>query len=47
VETGFQADYLRERLCDNAQGFFLHRPMGGAELEVLITAQLPASVMVA
>jgi diguanylate cyclase (GGDEF)-like protein len=40
VEDAAQADYLRDRRCDNAQGYFFHRPMGAAELGALLNPQL-------
>jgi EAL domain-containing protein (putative c-di-GMP-specific phosphodiesterase class I) len=36
VETASQADYLRERGCDFAQGFLFHRPMGHAAMTSLL-----------
>jgi diguanylate cyclase (GGDEF)-like protein/PAS domain S-box-containing protein len=36
VETASQADYLRERGCDFAQGFLFHRPMGHAAMTALL-----------
>jgi diguanylate cyclase (GGDEF)-like protein/PAS domain S-box-containing protein len=39
VETGDQADYLRERDCDFAQGYLFNRPMGQDELGSLLTKQ--------
>jgi EAL domain-containing protein (putative c-di-GMP-specific phosphodiesterase class I) len=39
VETAAQAEYLRERECDYAQGYLFNRPMGPAELGVLLTDQ--------
>jgi EAL domain-containing protein (putative c-di-GMP-specific phosphodiesterase class I) len=45
VENTFQADYLRERRCDNAQGYFFHRPMGAAALGALLNDQVRAMVV--
>jgi diguanylate cyclase (GGDEF)-like protein/PAS domain S-box-containing protein len=39
VETTTQADYLRKRGCDFAQGFLFNRPMGHAELTLLLKRQ--------
>ena len=39
VETASQADYLRKRGCDFAQGFLFNRPMGHAELTLLLKRQ--------
>ena len=36
VETEGQYDALRQRGCDNAQGFWLGRPMGSADLAALL-----------
>jgi len=41
VETDAQADYLRERGCDFAQGFLFNRPMGESELGLLLQEQRP------
>jgi diguanylate cyclase (GGDEF)-like protein/PAS domain S-box-containing protein len=41
VENGVQAEYLRDRRCDNAQGYFFHRPMSAAELGALLKDQAP------
>jgi diguanylate cyclase (GGDEF)-like protein/PAS domain S-box-containing protein len=40
VETSTQADYLRRRHCDFAQGYLFNRPMGEAELGSLIARQV-------
>jgi diguanylate cyclase (GGDEF)-like protein/PAS domain S-box-containing protein len=39
VETAAQADYLRERGCDFAQGFLFHRPMTSADITSLLMSQ--------
>jgi diguanylate cyclase (GGDEF)-like protein/PAS domain S-box-containing protein len=39
VETTTQADYLRQRDCDFAQGYLFNRPLGEAELGVLLADQ--------
>jgi diguanylate cyclase (GGDEF)-like protein/PAS domain S-box-containing protein len=39
VETATQADYLRDRGCDFAQGFLFNRPMGRAEMTILLKRQ--------
>jgi EAL domain-containing protein (putative c-di-GMP-specific phosphodiesterase class I) len=39
VETTTQADYLRERGCDFAQGFLFNPPMGHAELTTILKRQ--------
>jgi diguanylate cyclase (GGDEF)-like protein len=39
VETTTQADYLRARGCGFAQGFLFNRPMGHAELTILLKRQ--------
>jgi EAL domain-containing protein (putative c-di-GMP-specific phosphodiesterase class I) len=39
VETATQADYLRERACDFAQGYLFNRPMATAELSALLEGQ--------
>lgn len=36
VETAKQADFLREAGCDQAQGYYYHRPMPISEFETLI-----------
>lgn len=41
VETTAQAEYLRARDCDFAQGYLFNRPMSGAELGVLLEDQRP------
>jgi diguanylate cyclase (GGDEF)-like protein len=46
VETSDQLDFLRERQCDLAQGFFLAHPRSAADTTALLTARLsvpPAS----
>jgi diguanylate cyclase (GGDEF)-like protein/PAS domain S-box-containing protein len=40
VETATQADYLRERGCDFAQGYLFSRPLGAAEMAILLKGQL-------
>jgi Amt family ammonium transporter len=47
VENSVQADYLRDRRCDNAQGYFFHRPMRAAELGALLNDQVPEIVVTA
>jgi diguanylate cyclase len=39
VETAAQADYLRERDCDFAQGYLFNRPMNEIELGRLLQAR--------
>jgi diguanylate cyclase (GGDEF)-like protein/PAS domain S-box-containing protein len=39
VETATQAQYLRERACDFAQGYLFNRPMATAELTALLEGQ--------
>lgn len=39
VETAAQADYLRERNCDFAQGFLFNRPMDSVDLGRLVIGQ--------
>jgi EAL domain-containing protein (putative c-di-GMP-specific phosphodiesterase class I) len=39
VETATQADYLRERGCEFAQGFLFSRPVGAAEMAILLNGQ--------
>jgi diguanylate cyclase (GGDEF)-like protein len=36
VETGAQADFLRERGCDEIQGFYYSRPVPGRQIEQLL-----------
>jgi diguanylate cyclase (GGDEF)-like protein/PAS domain S-box-containing protein len=45
VESPAQADYLRERDCDFAQGFLFNRPMPHAELGVLLRDQRPRALV--
>ena len=42
VETGAQADFLRDCLCDQFQGFFFNRPLPSVVLEGLLTEHTPA-----
>jgi diguanylate cyclase (GGDEF)-like protein/PAS domain S-box-containing protein len=42
VETGSQADYLRDRHCDFAQGYHFNRPMSQGELGHLLLDQRAA-----
>jgi diguanylate cyclase (GGDEF)-like protein len=46
VETKAQADYLREKTCDEFQGYYFRKPMAAAELAALLQAppagRLPA-----
>ncbi len=45
VETETQVDFLREKLCDDVQGFFYHRPKRAAEIEALLRRKfLPEQV---
>ncbi len=39
VETAEQLDFLRERRCDTAQGFFLARPLSGQAVTELLEAR--------
>jgi diguanylate cyclase (GGDEF)-like protein len=43
VETSDQMDFLRERGCDFAQGFFLAHPRSAADTTELLTARLAAA----
>ncbi len=36
VETTFQADYLRDRQCDNLQGYLLGRPVDAPQITALL-----------
>jgi EAL domain-containing protein (putative c-di-GMP-specific phosphodiesterase class I) len=36
VETATQAEYLRDRACDFAQGYLFNRPMATADLSALL-----------
>ena len=36
VETAAQLDFLREQGCDEAQGYFLGKPMGPKEISALL-----------
>jgi FOG: EAL domain len=36
VETHTQLNYLKQRLCDEVQGFYFFKPMPAAEIESLI-----------
>ena len=42
VETVEQLDFLRERGCDIAQGYYLARPIAAAGMSELLAARLPA-----
>jgi EAL domain-containing protein (putative c-di-GMP-specific phosphodiesterase class I) len=42
VETSDQLDFLRERQCDLAQGFFLAHPRSAADTTELLTARMKA-----
>ena len=39
IETAEQLDFLRERRCDSAQGFFLARPLSGQAVTELLHAR--------
>jgi EAL domain-containing protein (putative c-di-GMP-specific phosphodiesterase class I) len=39
IETVEQLDFLRERRCDIAQGFFLARPLSGQAVTELLQAR--------
>jgi EAL domain-containing protein (putative c-di-GMP-specific phosphodiesterase class I) len=39
VETKEQADLLRERACDEFQGFYFNKPMSAQEFAELLQAQ--------
>lgn len=39
VETKEQKDFLTKRMCDELQGYYLHRPMPADELEKLLTQE--------
>jgi diguanylate cyclase (GGDEF)-like protein len=39
IETGAQLDFLRERRCDLAQGFYLARPLAAPAITELLLAQ--------
>ena len=43
VETPFQAEYLRERQCDDLQGFLLSRPVPAGEIAGLVRQAMSAS----
>jgi EAL domain-containing protein (putative c-di-GMP-specific phosphodiesterase class I) len=47
VETAAQADYFRERDCGFAQGYLFGRPMGEAELRLLLIDQRPKLLLLA
>jgi EAL domain-containing protein (putative c-di-GMP-specific phosphodiesterase class I) len=36
VETEFQCSYLTQRMCDEIQGFYHHKPMPAAQMEELL-----------
>jgi predicted signal transduction protein with EAL and GGDEF domain len=40
VETLAQAEFLRSRICDEAQGFYFSRPVSAAQLAVLLETGL-------
>jgi diguanylate cyclase (GGDEF)-like protein len=42
VEQEAQLAWLKARQCDEAQGFYLHRPMSAARVEALLTRSAPA-----
>ncbi len=37
VETKTQLDFLKKRICDEVQGFYLYRPMPADEIEKILT----------
>jgi len=39
VETSEQLDYLRERGCDGAQGYFMAQPLSAADMTDLLTGR--------
>jgi EAL domain-containing protein (putative c-di-GMP-specific phosphodiesterase class I) len=43
IETVEQLDFLRERRCDIAQGFFLARPLSGQVVTELLQARTMAA----
>ena len=44
VETNDQLDYLRERGCDFAQGYFMARPMSAADMTEMLVGRRPDAV---
>ncbi|WP_331552257.1 putative bifunctional diguanylate cyclase/phosphodiesterase [Acetobacterium sp.] len=40
VETKGQLDFLNQRMCDNIQGFYYHKPMPACEMEELLKKQI-------
>jgi EAL domain-containing protein (putative c-di-GMP-specific phosphodiesterase class I) len=38
VETKQQLDFLKKRICDEVQGFYLYRPMPSSEIEKVLKA---------
>jgi EAL domain-containing protein (putative c-di-GMP-specific phosphodiesterase class I) len=41
VETSEQLDYLRERGCDLAQGYFMARPLSASDMTELLVGRNP------
>ena len=37
VETKQQKEFLNQRMCDELQGYYLHKPMPADEIEKLLT----------
>ncbi len=40
VETKVQLDFLKQRICDEVQGFYLYRPMPAREVEKIMTQSI-------
>lgn len=47
VETSAQADYLRRRGCDSAQGYLFSRPIGAEAFAALLFERAPLPVVAA
>lgn len=40
VENQIQLDFLRQKMCDEVQGFYYYKPMPAAQIEEILRAQL-------
>ena len=40
VETKTQFEFLKKRICDEVQGFYLYRPMPAAEIEKILSVKM-------